>query len=109
MSKLVIVNDNKLGSRPVMVKSAARSDEPRLKRAAVTDNQHVQLSYGAPKKRVFPAERKTVIDERDTRPQLWSNKLHAVPENGYTNSYSSSTMNLTTREGIVNNVILYSN
>ena len=94
MSKLVIVNDNKLGSRPVMVK---------------TNNQHVQLSYGAPKKRVFPAERKTVIDERDTRPQLWSNKLHAVPENGYTNSYSSSTMNLTTREGIVNNVILYSN
>ena len=105
MSKLVIVNDNKLGSRPVMVKSAARSNE----RAAVTDNQHVQLQYGAPKKRVFPAERKTVIDERDTRPQLWSNKLHAVPENGYTNSYSSSTMNLTTREGIVNNVILYSN
>ena len=105
MSKLVIVNDNKLGSRPVMVK---------------TNNQHVQLSsaarsneraalFGAPKKRVFPAERKTVIDERDTRPQLWSNKLHAVPENGYTNSYSSSTMNLTTREGIVNNVILYSN
>ena len=94
MSKLVIVNDNKLGSRPVMVK---------------TNNQHVQLSYGTPKKRVFPAERKTVIDERDTRPQLWSNKLHAVPENGYTNSYSSSTMNLTTREGIVNNVILYSN
>ena len=94
MSKLAIVNDNKLGSRPVMVKA---------------ENQHVKLSYGAPKKRVFPAERKTVIDERDTRPQLWSNKLHAVPENGYTNSYSSSTMNLTTREGIVNNVILYSN
>ena len=94
MSKLVIVNDNKLGSRPVMIK---------------TNNQHVHLNYGAPKKRVFPAERKTVIDERDTRPQLWSNKLHAVPENGYTNSYSSSTMNLTTREGIVNNVILYSN
>ena len=94
MSKLVIVNDNKLGSRPVMVKSK---------------NQHVQLQYRAPKKRLFPAERKTVIDERDTRPQLWSNRLHAVPENGYTNSYSSSTMNLTTREGIVNNVIFYSN
>ena len=33
MSKLVIVNDNKLGSRPVMVKSAARSNE----RAAVSE------------------------------------------------------------------------
>lgn len=87
------MNDNKLGSKPVMVKSNA----PR-----------VNLDYGAPRKRLFPHEGNTAVPELDTKPQLWSSTIHATKENGYTNSYkSSATGVVTTHEGILNNPILF--
>ena len=88
MSSLTIINDNKLGSHPVMVRSNA---------------PHVPLNYPSRNKRVFPVEGETVVPDLDTKPSLVSTG-HASRENGWTNNYMDSTRMVTTREGTVNSV-----
>lgn len=87
MSTLTIINDNKLGSRPVLYKSNV---------------ERVPLNYPSRNKRIFTEEGHTIIPDLDTKPSLVSNG-HASSENGWTNNYNDSSR-MTTKEGTVNSV-----
>lgn len=78
-TSVVIVNDSKLGSRPVI----AQPKGPR-----------VELSQPAKTKRLFPREHETTTPDFNHSPPLISTGA-PNKKNGYTNGYSSSILGLT--------------
>ena len=91
---LRIVNDNKLGSHPVMIK-------PREK--------HSELDFPAPTKRKFPIENPTVTPKFNSyKPKAYADyNLTPNKDNSYSNNYHRSTtrMEPTTHESAVGNLI----
>ncbi len=93
MSKVVIVNDNKLGSHPVFTK--ARDRAPRM-----TPPQ--------PKRRLFPIEGKTETpNAKSYQPKAYNDGGPPSIDNGYHNNYpiSAAQLGIRTHEGTVNNLI----
>ena len=91
---LRIVNENKLGSHPVLVKPIG---------------EHVNLDFPAPTKRKFPIENKTETPKFNAyRPKAYSQPNEtANRDNSYNNNYHRSTTRLepTVHESAVNNLI----
>ena len=93
---LRIINDNKLGSHPVMIKP---------------QGEHVELDFPAPKKRRFPIENKTETPKFNScRPKAYiepNPKLTPNIDNSYSNNYHKSTTRLepSVRESAINNLI----
>lgn len=77
---VVVVNDNVLGSRPVLSKAQG----PRI-----------ELSQPAKTSRIFPREGKTTYPNLHSKPPLISSNKPNF-SNGYTNSYGSSILGITT-------------
>ena len=87
---LTIVNDNKLGSHPIMIKSKGK---------------HLELDFPAPTKRRFPIENKTLTPKFNAcKPKAYNPKLTPNKDNSYSNNYHKSTTRLepTTHESAVN-------
>ena len=91
---LKIVNENKLGSHPILVKAKL---------------PHIELDFPAPSKRRFPIENKTATPKFNSyRPKAYS-QSNETPnrDNNFNNNYHRSTtkMEPTIRESAVNNLI----
>ena len=90
---LRVINDNKLGSHPIMVKPAG---------------QYVNLDFPASTKRKFPKENPTETPKFNScKVKLYSNKnLTPNIANGYSNNYHKSTtrMEPSVHESAVNNM-----
>ena len=80
---LAIVNDNKLGSHPVLVKPQGK---------------HVELDFPTPVKRRFPIENPTETPKFNScRPKAYiepNKKLTPNIDNSYSNNYHKSTTRL---------------
>ena len=91
---LTIVNDNKLGSHPVMFP---------------TKNQPLRLDFPAPAKRKFPKDNPTETPKFNSyKPKAYNDKnITPNKDNGYNNNYHKSTtrMEPCVRESAVNNLI----
>ncbi|MBR6906984.1 hypothetical protein IKN40_00280 [bacterium] len=90
---LTIVNENKLGSHPILVKPQGK---------------HVELDFPAPIKRRFPIENPTVTPKFNScKPKAYvepNPKLTPNKDNNYSNNYHKSTTRIepTTHESAVN-------
>ena len=90
---LRIINENKLGSHPIMVKP---------------QEKHTKLDFPAPTKRKFPIENPTETPKFSScKPKLYvppNPNLTPNKDNNYTNNYHKSTTRLepTTHESAIN-------
>lgn len=92
-SRVVIINDNKLGSRPVFVKA---------------DPGVPKVSQPPPRRRVFPIEGKTETPNATSyRPKAYNDHEAPSLKNGYRNDYPSSAAQMSIRyhEGTVSNLV----
>jgi len=90
---LTIVNENKLGSHPIMVKPKGN---------------HVKLDFPAPIKRKFPIENPTETPKFNScKVKLYNPNLTPNIANGYSNNYHKSTtrMEPNYRESAINELI----
>ena len=91
---LTIVNENKLGSHPIMIKPKG---------------EHLELDFPTHKIRRFPIENKTQTPKfNEYKPKAYNDKnLTPNIANGYSNNYHRTTTRMEpfVRESAVNNLI----
>lgn len=90
---LKIVNDSKLGSRPVLIK---------------TQGTTKKLDFPSPRKRTFPIENKTETPKfNQCKPRAYNPKLTPDKWNSYSNNWhkSMTRMEPSNHESAVNNLI----